>query len=378
MSSAYESVYKVITPSGVFDAVFGGDDAPVLYQGDDAAIQFFQNWVSLNQVSGEHGILINADRITPIELYGFCQPPGSGITVVPPLEDALHFAEQDENEFDDSEGGEVMLKNESALDSATGIEKINLVKELSGIRETMKTDISGIEKLRMVKRVSEIRALLGVKEIQGENGSASIVIATFKNEEDNIEVGVAKITSGYSVTLKDLDSGEVLPFATIYPDEGTAIQKAKEIAKVDQKVIPEPGNKPSTLSDAKNMLPILKRFIGDAQLSVMLSSAKGEEGQFFIDKLIEVANTVSTMPKTYEQDGKGDEAIVYLHYFKGSADWYITERDMEDEQLQAFGLADLFGDSGDLGYISIDELITSDVEMDLYWKPTTLKIIRGD
>ena len=31
-----------------------------------------------------------------------------------------------------------------------------------------------------------------------------------------------------------------------------------------------------------------------------------------------------------------NKAVVYLYYFKGSADWYITEKDMEDEQLQAF------------------------------------------
>jgi hypothetical protein len=314
MIPEYESVYKVITPAGVFDAVFGEDDVPVFYQGDDAAIQFFKNWLSLNQISGEHGVLINAARITPNELHGFCQPPDSGITVVPPLDDALDFAEQDEMESDDSEGNEVMLKNESALDSVTGIEKINLVKELSGIRETMKTVTSGIEKLGFVKRINEIRRSIGMP------GSSS----------DTVDIPLIR----------------------------PPIEQAK-------------------IADVENFIPVLKRFIGDAQLSVMLSSAKGEEGQFFIDKLIEVANTVSTMPKTYEQDGKGDEAIVYLHYFKGSADWYITERDMEDEQLQAFGLADLFGDGGELGYVSIDELIASGVELDLHWVPKTLQVIKN-
>lgn len=43
----------------------------------------------------------------------------------------------------------------------------------------------------------------------------------------------------------------------------------------------------------------------------------------------------------YEQDGKGEEAIVTLHYFRGGMDWFITEKDMEPEQHQAFGLADL-------------------------------------
>ena len=67
--------------------------------------------------------------------------------------------------------------------------------------------------------------------------------------------------------------------------------------------------------------------------------------------------------------------MVHLHYFTGSQDWYITERDTSEEQHQAFGLAD-FGDGGELGYISIAELIKHGVELDLYWKPRTLAEIR--
>ncbi|MBL0011067.1 MAG: DUF2958 domain-containing protein [Nitrosomonas sp.] len=82
------------------------------------------------------------------------------------------------------------------------------------------------------------------------------------------------------------------------------------------------------------------------------------------------------MPKTYGQDGMGDKAIAYLHYFSGGSDWYITEKDMEDEQLQAFGLANL-GQGGELGYISIQELIDAGVEIDLYWTPKTIGQIKG-
>ena len=50
---------------------------------------------------------------------------------------------------------------------------------------------------------------------------------------------------------------------------------------------------------------------------------------------------------------------------------------MEDEQLQAFGLADLFGDGGELGYVSIEELKSVGAEMDLYWTPKTLREIKS-
>lgn len=140
---------------------------------------------------------------------------------------------------------------------------------------------------------------------------------------------------------------------------------------------PEPEVKPqTTIADVNAVMPLLKQFISAAQLVAIGSVIRGEEGQFFKDKLIEVANVIQTMPKTYGQDGMGDKAIAYMHYFKGSGDWHITEKDMEDEQLQAFGLADL-GYGGELGYISIRELIDAGVELDLNWTPKTIGEIKG-
>jgi hypothetical protein len=91
------------------------------------------------------------------------------------------------------------------------------------------------------------------------------------------------------------------------------------------------------------------------------------------------------MPKTGEQDGKGEQATAYLHYFAGGqASWYITEKDAgspDDDpgtgQIQAFGLADLFGDGGELGYISIAEILENGGELDFHFTPKTLAEIRG-
>jgi hypothetical protein len=91
------------------------------------------------------------------------------------------------------------------------------------------------------------------------------------------------------------------------------------------------------------------------------------------------------MPKSYETDGQGDKAIAHLHYFAGGSDFYITEKDKGDgrdevpgQQHQAFGLSDVFGDGGELGYVSIAELIQHKVELDLYWTPRTLAEIRKE
>ena len=136
-----------------------------------------------------------------------------------------------------------------------------------------------------------------------------------------------------------------------------------------------------TLIETAQAFTTLKDFLGPQQVAVLAQMARsGEEREFFRDKLCSLAHLVDTMPKTYDQDGKGDEAIVYLHYFAdGQASWWITEKDAgspEDApgtgQVQAFGLADLFGDGGELGYISIAEILECGGELDLYFRPRTL------
>jgi len=134
---------------------------------------------------------------------------------------------------------------------------------------------------------------------------------------------------------------------------------------------------PATKLDAAAALHSLRGFIGKSQLHLIDQGCWGEERQYFYDKLVQMAGIVTTMPKTYEQDGLGDNAIAHLHYFKGSCDWYITEKDSEpDGQHQAFGLANL-GYGGELGYISIVELIELDVELDLHFTPCTLAEIKA-
>lgn len=123
----------------------------------------------------------------------------------------------------------------------------------------------------------------------------------------------------------------------------------------------------------------IRSFLSGGQFKVLSQNIKkSEESGFFIDKVLEIQNTINTMPKTYEQDGKGDNAIVYLHYFGGSSDFYITEKDMQGNGTrQAFGLADVFGDGGEIGYININEIVSSGMELDLYWKPKTLAEVKG-
>lgn len=133
----------------------------------------------------------------------------------------------------------------------------------------------------------------------------------------------------------------------------------------------------NTQADATAALETLRGFIGANQLYAVAEGCRGEEAQFFFDKLVELARIVETMPKTYEQEGKGDDAIAFLHYFAGGqGSWWITEKEKLPEQCQAFGLADPFGDGGEVGYISIVELLANDAELDFHFTPKTLRELR--
>ncbi len=136
---------------------------------------------------------------------------------------------------------------------------------------------------------------------------------------------------------------------------------------------------PATKPDAITALQKLRGFIGSIQLRIIGDGCRGEEKQYFFDKLVEMAGIVNRMPKTYDTDGQGDNAVAYLHYFSSNCDWFITEKDEDSDgegQIQAFGLSDL-GYGGELGYISIADLIAHNVELDLHFTPSTLAQIKA-
>jgi hypothetical protein len=144
------------------------------------------------------------------------------------------------------------------------------------------------------------------------------------------------------------------------------------------------GYMSATKTEATEAIQKIKGFMPASQLSVISDLFRGEEKQFFFDKMVEMASLIETMPKTYEQDGLGEDAIVHLHYFRGGVDAWVTEKDMGDpstgdtSQTQAFGLITLTGskDDAEFGYINIEELVANGVELDLYWSPKKLKEVR--
>src|SRR5262245_56368013 len=127
----------------------------------------------------------------------------------------------------------------------------------------------------------------------------------------------------------------------------------------------------ATIHDAVSALQFLKGYIGDGQLKFIAMLCCDEEGQWFMDKLCEMRDRIEAMPKSYETDGQGDQAVAHLHYFLGGCDWWITERDIDTDgegQIQAFGVVNL-GYGPELGYINLLEVMEAGAEIDLHFEP---------
>lgn len=121
---------------------------------------------------------------------------------------------------------------------------------------------------------------------------------------------------------------------------------------------------------------LFDHFMPASQRFAFLEMLNGEEGQFFIDNLWDLAKTIRGIPVTYNtEDVAAQDKVLHLHYFKGGVDAWIVERDVGVQQ-QAYGKITVMGGGwreAEWGYISIQELIENGVELDFYWTPKTVK-----
>lgn len=122
----------------------------------------------------------------------------------------------------------------------------------------------------------------------------------------------------------------------------------------------------------------LKPFMPIRQVQTLIDNLHhSEEAEAFAGIILNLAERVKAMPQVYETDGQGKNALAQLHYFVGSYDGYIVEKDTADKQIQAFGWAS-FGYGFEAGYISIEELLEL-AELDLYFTPCPIgQVIRVD
>lgn len=89
----------------------------------------------------------------------------------------------------------------------------------------------------------------------------------------------------------------------------------------------------------------------------------------------------SKIPALYAQDGKGNQAIVYVKLFGSSWTWLLTEYDPEEDLAFGYAYNSQAPDCAELGYISVAELKSLKdrrmggmpmVERDIHFTPKTL------
>ena len=127
----------------------------------------------------------------------------------------------------------------------------------------------------------------------------------------------------------------------------------------------------------KQAIDTMAEFIGTQQTWALVNGCKGEEKEFFQAKILEMAQVIVSMPKSYETDGQGKEAVAHLHYFLNGWDWYITERDVDSDgqgQIQAYGMVN--GYECEMGYINLKEVTRAGAELDLHWTSCPLRQIQ--
>jgi len=84
----------------------------------------------------------------------------------------------------------------------------------------------------------------------------------------------------------------------------------------------------------------------------------------------------SSIPRLYEQDGLGDDAIVHIKYFTPDGDWTWFGTEYDPDTRTFFGLVDGF--EKEYGYFSLDELesvrgsLGLPIERDMWFTPTKL------
>lgn len=126
-----------------------------------------------------------------------------------------------------------------------------------------------------------------------------------------------------------------------------------------------------TIEDAFLNAKYTRSIMPRLQMMSVMESGKGEEKQFFIDKIKEFETIFEAAKK--RQNLKAIDSIVRAHFFYRQTHWYIF--DYDPKQNYFFGYVVLNGDTqnSESGYISIDELHRiKGVELDFYWTPKEL------
>ncbi|MEB8535544.1 DUF2958 domain-containing protein [Acidithiobacillus ferriphilus] len=192
--------------------------------------------------------------------------------------------------------------------------------------------------------------------------------------EDRVRQSAARapVAEAAGVTAVDSLFSAAIPATVEMPSSSS-------VSEGTQGLLAKPSVTPPA---APEVLPILQAvpkavhgILPKAQRAFVQQLLRGPEARFFSDKMRELEAMLPTIPDLRETDGQGEDAVVHLHYFTGSADWYITEMVRDPDYAgDAFGLADLGMGFPELGYMSLPEIMGV-AELDFHFAPRPLRLV---
>lgn len=178
--------------------------------------------------------------------------------------------------------------------------------------------------------------------------------------KEKVVIDYNTLSSVYIFTSDNLD------YKTSDAYKPTKVDKPKIDKPIKNIISKEPKTYPAAI---KTMDKPIAKFTPEAVTLIpkhQLKVVKNVGNKEFEQTIIDINNIVARIPKLYGQDGIKDK-MVYLHYFYGDQDWFVTELDKSTGEC--FGYADL-GYGAELGYMSIPEFVSNGkVELDFYFEP---------
>lgn len=170
-------------------------------------------------------------------------------------------------------------------------------------------------------------------------------------------VDVNAVRSWFATPMKDLMAGKNISIQNslkkIKTEEKSTFKETKNLKNLEIEVTPE------ELSAAKSVLPL-------AQYLTTLRFTQGEEGEFFKQKIKDIAKAVENAPKIGETDGLTEHPIVLKYFHPTGTEVLVSEIGKNGE---AFGFQCINGDweMAEWGYFDLNEIRNiPDMEVDYH------------
>lgn len=189
-------------------------------------------------------------------------------------------------------------------------------------------------------------------------------------EYNRIAAQIRTISSGIVISPIDLIKQKLTKAGyRVAEVTGRKLEVELREAKADE-ALPETKVKEK---GAISVPPLASKLIPPMQLKVLRENMKGEEGEFFIDKVKEIDAIGAKLKK--EMNPFSMEDAPALHYFNSASDWYVYG--WEKDRFMAYVVLNGDAQNAEYGPVSIEELFANygfgrTAELDLYFTPKPL------